>query len=144
MEPTNEPPSPSTTLITICETIYVDVTNFDAVSAVYINAQSSYQELMANITHEAIANSSIDYGIARDEFTVNFQNATGDLLMKFSLCTSSGQIVLTALNTVLEDERNSIEEAIKKGLVEEFSADSDSMTVSISQELQFRFFVQIE
>ena len=127
---------------TLCEYLYIYITNFDAVSASYINRQSSCQETMANITHEAIANHSVDYGIADGEFTVDFKNASGDLLMVFSLCTSSGRIVLVALSTVLENEEESIEESIRDWIADEFGTDRDSMTVSISQEFQFSLHPQ--
>jgi len=118
---------------TPCEVIYVSITKFDAVDAAYINNQLTLQETMTNITLEAIATNSVDYGIADDEFIVNFKNASGDLLMVFSLCSS--QLILAALNTVLVNEKENIDQAIMDGLSDNFYM-NDDVTVSLSQELQ--------
>ena len=127
-------PSPNPTLEPsqssdpFCDVLYVDISDFDDITANTLNTKITLQSIMVNITHEAIANSASSLS---DFFHVLFQNATDSLLIKFSLCVSEQQ-TLDILNLVVEEYANDISDDLKTGLMDKFGIRNDSMTVTVS------------
>ena len=100
------------------------------ITAVALSASAALQDVMANITHEAIAENASGY-TDRDSFSVYFQNASGALSITFSFCASTEQ-TLNTVQLVVENHGDDINDAMKAGLADEFGSDSDLLTVTVA------------
>ena len=128
--PSTISPTTATTASAVCEWMYVVLTNFEEITASALSASTALQDVMVNITHEAIAQSVSGY-TNRDSFSVDFQNASDGLSITFGLCASTEQ-TLNTVQLVMENHEEDINDAMKAGLTEEFGSDSDFLTVTVS------------
>lgn len=113
-----------------CDDLYVDISDFNHFTDDELNTNTALQSTMADITHDAIAESATASGI-HASFNVDFEDASGALFITFSLCASEHKI-LGFLYVVIHTSSVDISDAITAGLVEEFDVESDSMTVTVS------------
>jgi len=136
-DPTNDPttePTPSPTAL--CESIYIQIENFEEFTSSVLNDIESLQIKMANLTQSAIAQ-HVDpayHQMDGDSFYVEFKHSSGSLFVVQSLCTFTGSNMLILTNIVIEDNTESINEAIEDGIIDSFmNGESDgSLTASIS------------
>merc|ERR1719249_102377 len=99
-DPTNDPttdPTPSPTVF--CESIYIQIDNFQEFTSSVLNDIESYQIKMSNLTQSAIAihiNTS-QHALSTEDFYVEFETSYGSLFVTQSLCalTEYDMIILT-------------------------------------------------
>lgn len=128
-QPTAYPTSAPT--ISVCNGLYVVISDFDDITADTLNDNTTLQSIMANITHSAIVTSASTIGVDSGLFSVHFQNASDALSITFSLCTST-KVLINALMNVIDEYEVNITDAMESGLAEKFGSDSNSMTVTVS------------
>ena len=131
-DPTAFPSSDPTASPThFCDTLLEEFADFVTISAEYVETNASIQILLANITHRAIAESALDYGIHYDYFSIDFVHAFGALSIQYDVCSDDDGTLYT-LSIVLENEEEAISSTITKEVSALFGVDGDSMTVSVS------------
>jgi len=148
VDPTTEPTSePTSSPTAFCESIYIQIENFEEFTSSTLNDVTSYQIKMANLTQSAIAmhvNTS-QHALSGEEFYVQFETSYGSLFVVQSLCalTEHNMVILT--HVVIEDNTESINGAIEDGIIKSFmnGEDDGSLTVYISL-IQFRSTDSVE
>lgn len=147
--PTSDP-SPSPT-IPFCKLVNVDIVDFEAVSSDEIEDDLQLQDVFANVSHHAIAQSASDDGLAVDDFYVFHVNVSGDseyvedglewsLFFVQNLCAFDEQD-LRGLVLVINNEGDEMAVAMADRLATLFldGNSSDSMTVSIYTLTEFSY-----
>ena len=122
---------PSTIDTFLGDALYVFIAGFDDISAAALNARTTFQSIMINITHEAIVPSASANNIDDDSFSVHFRNASDALSITFSLCAST-QGISNSLQLVINHHEKDISFAMRSGLSDAFGSDEDSMTIIVS------------
>lgn len=129
--PTFEPTAAPTSKY--CDHVYLQITAFNGFTATAMNNDDELQSSMRSLTHNAIALSAADNGVYRDEFWLEFQNASGVLSVGHDLCASYS-LYLTALKYVIQSEDDEINSVIHVNLSNLYHNETtiDAMTVEIS------------
>ena len=116
-----------------CDSLYLQITDFNAFTAEEILNDSSLQIAVANVTHYAITQSSLHYQVESASFSVEFYNASGALLIEQGLCASTWS-VLDVISIIVQTESANISTEIARKLDILFlnGTDIDMMNVTIS------------
>ena len=128
--------------LSACDPLFVDIHGIHTITADILMQNATLQSIMANITYNAISQSASNI---HAEFSVILEDATGDLSLTFSLCTTEEQ-TLSLLELVVEDSAADINSAVIIGLANQFGIDRDSITVAVSLSefgQYFEFLVRI-
>ena len=119
----------------ICDALYVDISGFEVFTADTLNHNRTLQSTMTDVTYDAILQSASSIDAT---FFVDFQEASGDLSITFSLCAYEQQ-ALNLVGVITDGSKADINDAISDGLATEFKVDSESITVAISFD-EFGFY----
>lgn len=107
-----------------CHSVYINIAEFYAFNAAQITNNETLQNILMNMTHNAIASSSADNGVPRNEIWMRFSNASGALCIECNMCTWS-VLHLTALKYVIQNEDDEINSAMQQNF-------NTSTTVAVS------------
>ena len=124
------------TIESFCHSLYVDISGFDKFTADALNENTTLQSTMTVITYDAILQSASSI---HSTFFVDFQDASGDLSITFSLCGYEQQ-TLDLLDVIIELSKADIIAAISAGLATAYGIDSESITVAFSFD-EFGFYI---
>lgn len=124
--------TPGVTKASDCDWLYVNISGFDGTSADELNTNTTLQSEMANITHEAIAESASAIVTETDSFSVHFQNASEPLFSTFSYCASTQQQRIT-IRDIIISHISDITEMISDGFADTFGFDSGMMAIQITK-----------
>ena len=88
------------------------------------------QDVIANVTFHAIAQSALSYSVGQQSFTVQFHNVSTPLSIVQVLCASTTP-VLNTLNTVINEEYEPINSQIEYNLTMLFFNGSDDSDLRV-------------
>lgn len=122
-----------TTWESYCKYINIGISDFSAFSASELKSDTELQDTITNITHYAIAENGVSYGIENDAFSVHFHIVSGALSIVQTMCTATAP-TLSVLSLVIESEANAISAEIKDKMITIFLNGTayDAMIVTIN------------
>lgn len=129
-EPTDSPTQSGSDLF--YDFINVAISGFDGFSASELRYDFALQNVIANITHFAIAQSAADYGVDGDSFAVDYHSVSSPLSIVHTIYADTRPI-LNVLLLVIGNEDAAISTEIETKIAARFvnGTVNEGMTVSI-------------